>query len=304
LRFAALFDLAVRASAAAALLPVLKANPTCRATACDISPTALRLLRRAAQQAGVAPERIRTVVLDAAAVSDGAGQQLHGSGASLEESGCHRDAPASPLAGLGADTLLLVFTLSALPPEAHANALAHAFAALRPGGLLLFRCMRWHRMPRSACQRRSCNMTCTPAKQCGVIMPRSQFSVTLRCRDYGLYDMAQLRFPGEQMLGENLYRRRYGTYQSRCRPASAGPCRPHDVLHALGCVLSGYLNLIVLECARSAPCSEGTLAYFFSVEGLRAAMAAAGFEEVDDQYACVQVTGPRRFQVAWDGTLL
>lgn len=105
----------------------------------------------------------------------------------------------SPLAGLHADSLLLVFTLSALPPEAHGAALAHAFAALRPGGLLLF-------------------------------------------RDYGLYDMAQLRFPGAQMLGPSLYRR-----------------------------------------------SEGTLAYFFSVEALRAAAAAAGFEEVECEYARVQM---------------
>ncbi len=27
-------------------------------------------------------------------------------------------------------------------------------------------------------------------------------------RDYGLYDMAQLRFPGTQLLGDCLYRRR------------------------------------------------------------------------------------------------
>ena len=30
-------------------------------------------------------------------------------------------------------------------------------------------------------------------------------------RDYGLYDMSMLRFPGAQMLGERLYRRGDGT---------------------------------------------------------------------------------------------
>lgn len=70
--------------------------------------------------------RIHTLVLDAAA-NGSAHSECDGSS-------------GSPLAGLHADSLLLVFTLSALPPEAHGAALAHAFAALRPGGLLLFRC--------------------------------------------------------------------------------------------------------------------------------------------------------------------
>ena len=113
----------------AALLPVLKANPTCRVTGCDISPTALRLLGRAAEQAGVDPSRIRTFVLDAA--SNGSG----GSSSSMDVGG----PGGSPLAGLHADSCLLVFTLSALAPQDQPAVLAHAYAALRPGGLLLFR---------------------------------------------------------------------------------------------------------------------------------------------------------------------
>jgi SAM-dependent methyltransferase len=139
---------------------VLKANPSCRVTGCDISATALRLFHLAAQQAGVQPHRIRTFTLDAASsTADSSGKVTADSSA---DSSCDSTAsiaggtsrsvtnsaePAvpgsagacSPLAGLGADSLLLVFTLSALPPAAHAAALTHAYAALRPGGLLLFR---------------------------------------------------------------------------------------------------------------------------------------------------------------------
>ncbi|KAI7838547.1 hypothetical protein COHA_007690 [Chlorella ohadii] len=161
-----------------ALLPVLKANPTCRVTGCDISPTALRLLGRAAEQAGVDAGRIRTFVLDAASFSDGFSSGGKGSceGPSSSTSGTsagslgssNSNLSGSPLAGLEADSCLLVFTLSALAPEDQPALLAHAYAALRPGGLLLF-------------------------------------------RDYGLYDMAQLRFPGTQLLGDCLYRRSEGT---------------------------------------------------------------------------------------------
>lgn len=111
-----------------ALLPVLKANPACRVTGCDISPTALQLLQRAAEQAGVDAGRIRTFVLDAASGNSSGSGNGDSTGSS------------SPLAGLQADSLLLVFTLSALAPEDQPAVLAHAFAALRPGGLLLFRC--------------------------------------------------------------------------------------------------------------------------------------------------------------------
>lgn len=140
----------------AAVLPVLKANPTACVTACDVSPTALELLRGAAANAGINAGHLSTLVLDASVPPGGPSSD-----------GCSVGCP-SPLAGLGADSLLLVFTLSALAPADMPAALAHAREGLRPGGLLLV-------------------------------------------RDYGLYDMAMLRFPGSQMLGDALYRRSDGT---------------------------------------------------------------------------------------------
>ncbi len=130
--------------APAALLPVLKANSTCRVTGCDVSPTALGLLRRAAEQAGIDSQRIHTFVLDASLPAEAMTSSSSGGGGSGgSDLGIPdgRSSPGgSPLAGLEADSLLLVFTLSALRPEEHPAALAHAYAALRPGGLLLFRC--------------------------------------------------------------------------------------------------------------------------------------------------------------------
>ena len=124
---------------AAALLPVLQANPSCRVTACDISPTALQLLHAAAEQAGVAPGRIETFVLDASSPSGGTSSSPGSSSASSSSSGGGGGSRGSPLAVLQADAALLVFTLSALAPADQPAALAHAYAALRPGGLLLFR---------------------------------------------------------------------------------------------------------------------------------------------------------------------
>lgn len=221
----------------AALLPVLKANPSSRVTGCDISPTALRLLGRAAEQAGVASNRIRTFVLDAASpggsgsssggvgLNDGgssssSGDGLNGGGGSSSSLG------SSPLAGLDADSCLLVFTLSALAPEDQPALLAHAYAALRPGGLLLFRCAVHLG---GACCRRVVGVAvpsldqrppargehCVMGSHCALLWlvhvhqdstgcPVAEWV----CRDYGLYDMAQLRFPGAQLLDDCLYRRR------------------------------------------------------------------------------------------------
>ena len=52
------------------LLPVLKANPTCRVTGSDISASAVAMLRRAAEQANIAPERVATHVCDGAATNE------------------------------------------------------------------------------------------------------------------------------------------------------------------------------------------------------------------------------------------
>ena len=46
------------------LLPILKANPSCRVTATDVSPTAIAMFRRAADAASIAPERINAFPLD------------------------------------------------------------------------------------------------------------------------------------------------------------------------------------------------------------------------------------------------
>ena len=70
--------------------------------------------------------------------------------------------------GCKADVALIMFTLSAVLPEAMLQMLRNAWCGLRPGGVLCI-------------------------------------------RDHGLYDMVQLRIPGEQCIGRNLYRRGDGT---------------------------------------------------------------------------------------------
>ncbi|KAL4534083.1 hypothetical protein Ndes2437B_g03383 [Nannochloris sp. 'desiccata'] len=164
-----------------ALLPVLKANPTARATACDVSSTAIELLKLAAEREGIDLNRIHSFPYDA---STGATTQTapgtnsvmtQEQGATASANTLEAEANASgPLAGLHADCVLMIFTLSALWPKDMPCMLRHAYHALRPDGLLLF-------------------------------------------RDYGLYDMAQLRFPGSQLLdpGESLvYQRSDGTLSS------------------------------------------------------------------------------------------
>ena len=46
------------------LLPILKANPGCRVTGTDISPTAVQLFATAAAKAGISVDRIRAFSLD------------------------------------------------------------------------------------------------------------------------------------------------------------------------------------------------------------------------------------------------
>lgn len=103
----------------------------CRVTGCDISPTAVRLFEEAAARSGIDPARVSAFAFDAgaAASANGSGSPHGGGSGSL----------ASPLAGLGADAALLIFTLSALHPDEMPTMLGHAWAALRPGGWLLFR---------------------------------------------------------------------------------------------------------------------------------------------------------------------
>ncbi|PNH08537.1 Methyltransferase-like protein 2 [Tetrabaena socialis] len=98
------------------ILPVLKANATSRTTCTDISTTCLEQLRAAAAAEGLSPDRLTLFAADAT------------------------DPAAAPaFEGIEADVLLIMFTLSAVPPEQQAVMLRHAWRALRPGGRLLIR---------------------------------------------------------------------------------------------------------------------------------------------------------------------
>lgn len=132
------------------LIPVLRANPSARVTACDVSATAVRLFQQHAADIG-ASGRVHAFVQDGT------------------------DAGIVSVHGMQADVALLVFTLSAVEPHdmhtmLHVCSLCVVIAAtthgaqacwqaLRPGGLLLL-------------------------------------------RDYGLYDMPQLRFTAAAQRGE------------------------------------------------------------------------------------------------------
>ena len=118
-----------------------QANPTCTASVCDVSPTAIANLQTTLQNEGIDSERVHVAVHDAASP---AGCPLI----------CRRPA----------DICMLIFTLSAVPPDHMHTMLETALQCLRPGGLLLV-------------------------------------------RDYGCYDMVQLRFPAAQRIDDGLYYR-------------------------------------------------------------------------------------------------
>ncbi|KAK9865766.1 hypothetical protein WJX84_000812 [Apatococcus fuscideae] len=101
------------------ILPVLKANPTCRAVVTDVSPSAVEMVTAAAARAGIQQDRIQASVLDA----------------SVPPAEDSHLAPSGPYA----DCLMIVFTLAALPPSSMSAMLSHAFQALKPGGKLLIR---------------------------------------------------------------------------------------------------------------------------------------------------------------------
>ena len=46
------------------LLPVLKANPSCRVTGTDLSPTAVHMFEQAAVKAGIAADRVTAFPAD------------------------------------------------------------------------------------------------------------------------------------------------------------------------------------------------------------------------------------------------
>lgn len=150
-----------------ALLPVLKANKESRATACDLSPAAIELFKVAAEKEGISSERINAFAYDASSESRIAEDDTLSVPQAMQRM---KVDVSGPLAGLEADALLMIFTLSAVLPKDMPTMLRNAASALRVGGLLLF-------------------------------------------RDYGLYDMAQQRFKGSQLIDPDalVYRRQDGT---------------------------------------------------------------------------------------------
>lgn len=125
------------------LAAILDCNPTIRCYACDVSPTALELLR--AKISSHHMERVRAFCCDVAQ---------------------EPDALQAAVGGAVIDLALLIFTLSAIDPRHHVAVLRHLRAVMRPGSLLCF-------------------------------------------RDYGLYDITQLR--SRRRLGDCLFARQDGT---------------------------------------------------------------------------------------------
>ena len=76
--------------------------------------------------------------------------------------------PPLPTQAASYDGVLMVFMLSAVPPEKMRACVRNAFSLLKPGGKVFF-------------------------------------------RDYGLFDLTQLRFPADQKLATKLYYRGDGT---------------------------------------------------------------------------------------------
>lgn len=100
------------------LAAVLERNPTARCFACDVSPTALELLRSKLPPQHA--DRVRTFQCDVASEPERLRTGVEG---------------AAPV-----DLALLVFTLSAIDPRRHVAVLRHLRSVLRPkSGLLLFR---------------------------------------------------------------------------------------------------------------------------------------------------------------------
>lgn len=95
-----------------AIFPILAECPKVRAQVCDFSAHAIDILR---QNPAFDPQRCRAFVCDVAH------DELEGV------------APGS------IDIVLMVFALSAVPPDGFAATLQKVFAALRPGGFVCFR---------------------------------------------------------------------------------------------------------------------------------------------------------------------
>ncbi|GMF51495.1 unnamed protein product [Phytophthora fragariaefolia] len=95
-----------------AIFPILAECPNVHAQVCDFSAHAIDILQ---QNAEFDPTRCRAFVCDIAQ------EELHG------------------VAAESIDIVLMVFVLSAIPPESFGCALRKIYAALKPGGVVCFR---------------------------------------------------------------------------------------------------------------------------------------------------------------------
>ena len=128
------------------VIPLLKGNPATRVIAVDFSESAVSHTLEAVRQENLDLGRCEIFACDLSV--------------SIEKE--HR------LWNLGCDAVLMMFMLSAVPPDLMQQSIRNAFGCLSPGGHVFF-------------------------------------------RDYGMYDLTQLRFPKDQRLGQKLYHRGDGT---------------------------------------------------------------------------------------------
>ena len=131
----------------AALLPLAARLPRLRAVAFDFSRSAIALLREAlargdAERPGLGlRERVVCFARDAAAPGLAADAAREAAAAASAAAAGPSTPPLPPQPALqgGFDVALMLFMLSAMPPEQHVRILREAALALRPGGVLLFR---------------------------------------------------------------------------------------------------------------------------------------------------------------------
>lgn len=100
----------------------MQANPSCHVMVSDVSATAVSNLKSQAESLGISSDRLLAFVSDATDPAN------------------HARVSAPFAAKFGpADIVMLIFTLSAVSPDAMGSALETAWAQLRPGGMLLVR---------------------------------------------------------------------------------------------------------------------------------------------------------------------
>jgi methyltransferase-like protein 6 len=129
-----------------ALVPLAVRLPRLHAVGFDLSRTAVALLREALARGDAArpalglQRRVVSFARDAAqpGVAADAARELAAAVASGAAAAPAGGAP-QPALRRGFDVALMLFMLSAMPPELHGGIVREAAAALRPGGVLLFR---------------------------------------------------------------------------------------------------------------------------------------------------------------------